>query len=94
MALAIAELAESVRPALTVLDAYRILFRNGPQGGSLMDTRKLETLVASADPVAVDAYGAGFFDLAPSEVPYVPLAEQKGLGTADLDSLETIVVGG
>ena len=93
MALSIAELADFVRPDLTVLDAYRILFRNGPQGGNLMDTKMLNTVVASADPVAVDAYGARFFGLKPEEVPFIPIAAEKGLGTANPDTLENIVVG-
>ncbi|MFH2001502.1 MAG: DUF362 domain-containing protein [Planctomycetota bacterium] len=93
MALSIAELAEYVRPALTVLDAYRILFRNGPQGGSLQDTKMLNTIAASRDPVAVDAFGTGFFGLKPEEVPYIPIAVEKGLGIADLDSIEIITTG-
>jgi uncharacterized protein (DUF362 family) len=94
MALAIAELANAARPVLTVLDAYRILFRNGPQGGSLSDTKTIETVIASADPVAVDAYGAGLFGLEPAQVPYLPLGESMGLGSADPGALETIQVGG
>ena len=90
----IAELAEAVRPTLTVLDAYRILFRNGPQGGSLMDTKKPETIIASTDPVAVDAYGTRLFDLSPADVPYIGMAEEMSLGVSDTDSLENIVVGG
>lgn len=90
MALGIAELAAYVRPTLTVLDAYRILFRNGPQGGSLKDTKKLDTIVASKDPVAIDAYGAGFFDLKPEEVPFIPIAAEWGLGNADLSTVEII----
>ncbi len=90
MALSIAELAEFVRPALTILDAVRILYRNGPQGGSLMDTKELKTVVASADPVAVDAYSTRFFDLRPEDVPYITIAAEKGLGTSDLDSMEVV----
>jgi uncharacterized protein (DUF362 family) len=90
MALSIAELAAFVRPALTVLDAWRILWRNGPQGGSLRDTREHKTIAASTDPVAIDAFGATFFDLAPDQVPFVPVAAAMGLGTADLGAVETI----
>jgi len=92
MARAIAELAAYVRPCLTILDAYRILVRNGPQGGSLDDTREVKTVVASTDPVAVDAWAATLFDLAPDQVPFVPEAQRLGLGTADLASVETIVM--
>jgi len=54
----------------------------------------LNTVVASADPVAVDAHGARFFGLKPEEVPFIPIAAEKGLGTANPDALENIVVGG
>ncbi|MHC4942621.1 MAG: DUF362 domain-containing protein [Planctomycetota bacterium] len=94
MALGIAELAQYVRPHLTILDAYRILLRNGPQGGSLSDTEVKKTVIASRDPVAVDACGAGLFGLKPEEVPYIPIAVSKGLGTADLDSIEMHEVNG
>jgi uncharacterized protein (DUF362 family) len=94
MALGIAELAEYVRPQLTILDAYRILLRNGPQGGSLRDTEIRKTVIASADPVAVDARGAGLFGLKPEEVPYIPIAASKGLGTADLAAVEIRERGG
>jgi uncharacterized protein (DUF362 family) len=88
MALAIAELADYVRPHLTVLDAHRILVRNGPQGGTISDTKVVNTVAASQDPVAVDAFGATLFGLEPSAVPYIPLGEQKGLGHSDLEAVE------
>ena len=56
------------KPTLTVLDAYRILVRNGPQGGRPSDTKLLKTVVAGRDGVAVDAMGATFFDIAPADL--------------------------
>ncbi|MEW6746547.1 MAG: DUF362 domain-containing protein [Planctomycetota bacterium] len=94
MARSIAELASFVRPVLTVLDAYRILVRNGPQGGSLMDTRETKTVMASRDAVAVDALASTLFELTPKDVPYVPLGEQMGLGRADLEAVDKITVSG
>ncbi len=84
----IAELAWFARPDLTLLDAFRVIYRNGPQGGSLRDTRDLNRIAVSADPVAVDAYGATLFERAPEEIASIPLAAGMGLGTIDFHSLD------
>lgn len=84
---AMVDLAAFFKPALTVLDAYRILVRNGPQGGRLSDTKVLKTVVAGTDQVAVDAVGASFFDAKPEELLYLKIAQQKGLGTYEWEKL-------
>ncbi len=84
---AMVDLAAFFKPELTVLDAYRILFRNGPQGGRVSDTKLQKSIVAGTDPVAVDALGASFFDLEPSDLPYLSLAQKRGLGQADLEKI-------
>jgi uncharacterized protein (DUF362 family) len=81
---AVVDLAAFFKPELTVLDAYRILVRNGPQGGRLSDTQLMKTVVAGTDPVAVDALGATFFNVGPRELPYLGLARERGLGEFDL----------
>lgn len=53
----ISDLALMLRPTLVVLDATRVLFRSGPTGGSLSDVKAANTLVASRDSLAADAYG-------------------------------------
>jgi uncharacterized protein (DUF362 family) len=84
---AIVDLQAFFKPALTVLDAYRILVRNGPQGGRLSDTKLTKTVVAGTDPVAVDAMGATFFDVKPQELLYLKLAQERGLGKFELETL-------
>ncbi|NOR21324.1 MAG: DUF362 domain-containing protein [Candidatus Aminicenantes bacterium] len=81
------DLAAFFKPCLTVLDGYRILIRNGPQGGRVSDTKLYKTVVAGVDYVAVDAAGATFFDLRPQELPYLRVAHQKGFGEIDLEKL-------
>jgi uncharacterized protein (DUF362 family) len=81
---AVVDLSAFFKPRLTVLDAYRILVRNGPQGGRISDTQLVKTVVAGTDPVAVDAMGASFFNVAPRELPYLGLARERGLGEFDL----------
>ena len=50
-----------VKPTLAILDAYRVLFRNGPTGGDLADVKMAKTLVAGTNQVSIDAYGTQFF---------------------------------
>jgi uncharacterized protein (DUF362 family) len=89
----IADLADFIRPTLTVMDATRVLVRNGPQGGDLADTREVGEIVAAVDQVAVDAYACGLIGLAPLDLPHLALAEGRGLGTADLSRLRRLELG-
>jgi uncharacterized protein (DUF362 family) len=84
----IADLASRVRPMLTVLDAIRILTANGPTGGDLKDVKKLDTVIAGSDIVAVDSYATSLFGLKPADVPHIGIAASMGLGTSDLSKLE------
>ncbi len=92
----IPDLASLFHPRLTVVDAIRILTAHGPAGGSLDDVKKLDTIIASADIVAADAYATTLFNLEPKDIPYIPAAAEAGLGRMDLDGLkiEEIAVGG
>jgi uncharacterized protein (DUF362 family) len=77
----LADLIAFLRPTLTVLDAYRILLRNGPGGGNLEDVALKKTIVASTDPVALDTWAAKtWWDLDPARLPYLKLAAARGLG--------------
>jgi uncharacterized protein (DUF362 family) len=84
----IADLTSLVRPTLTVVDAVRTLMRNGPTGGNLDDVRLANTVIASHDIVAADAYAATLFDQEGSGVPYIKIAAEMGLGTLDLDAVK------
>ena len=84
----VADLLSLVRPTLTVVDAYRILVAHGPTGGSLNDVELAQTVIASHDIVAADAYGATLFDLDGADIPYVRAAAEMGLGTLDLGSVQ------
>ena len=86
----LADLATVIRPKLTVIDATRILLRNGPQGGDLDDVKVLDTIVASADPVACDAYATTLFDLQPDEITSTVAAFKLGLGEMDIAKMQII----
>jgi uncharacterized protein (DUF362 family) len=84
----VADLVSLVRPGLTVVDAVRILVDNGPTGGSLDDVRLTNTVIASHDIVAADAYAATLFGLTGQDIAYVKAAAAMGLGTLDLGSVK------
>lgn len=86
------DLSLVIKPTLTVLDAVRILTANGPQGGSLADVRKLNTVIVGTDQVAVDAYGATLFGIKGRDLGYVRMAAEAGLGTMDLSKVNIIKI--
>jgi len=83
----IAEINAKLRPELTVIDAMRILVRNGPSGGSLDDVKVKDTVIACKDWVAADTYATRLFGKKPGAVPYIKAAANMDLGTMDLSSL-------
>lgn len=84
---AMVDLAAFFRPILTVMDAYRLLLRNGPQGGRLSDVKLQKMVVAGTDPVAVDSIATTFFGLKPEDLAYLPLAKERGLGEMNFERL-------
>jgi uncharacterized protein (DUF362 family) len=83
----IVDLAAFFKPTLVVLDAIRILTANGPQGGSLKYVKRLNTVAAGTDQVAIDAIGAKIFGLGLEEMEHLRIASQRGLGLMDLGKL-------
>ena len=88
----LADLNTVIRPSLTVVDATRILLDNGPSGGSLSDVKVLDTIIASTDPVACDAYATTLFGMDPEDIESTVQAHQTGLGKIDLQQCNTISV--
>jgi uncharacterized protein (DUF362 family) len=82
------DLAAFMLPTVTILDSYRVLLRNGPTGGSLEDVAIKKTVIASTDPVALDAWVAkSWWNLNVDSLPYLGMASNRGLGTADYERL-------
>jgi uncharacterized protein (DUF362 family) len=73
-----------VKPHLVILDAYRVLMRNGPTGGNLDDVQTPKTVVAGTSQVAIDAYGATIMGWKPTDLPSLVEAASRGLGEIDL----------
>jgi len=84
----IVDLARFFKPTITLIDAIRIMVKNGPSGGSASDVETRNTLILSNDPVAADAGGAQFFGIRPERIGFIRLGEKQGLGTYDLTKLD------
>ncbi|MEW6586439.1 MAG: DUF362 domain-containing protein [Nitrospirota bacterium] len=84
----LADLCLVIKPTLTVLDAVRILTANGPQGGNLKDVKRLDTVIAGVDQVAIDSYGATLFGMKGADLSYVRAGAGMGIGTMDLSRLK------
>ena len=88
----IADINTIRKPDLVVVDAIRVLTTNGPKGPG--KTEDIGEVIASLDPVAVDAYCASFFKhprtgrpFKPEEIRFVKNAYELGLGQIDLSKV-------
>ncbi|HNS17638.1 MAG TPA: DUF362 domain-containing protein [Bacteroidales bacterium] len=75
------------KPDLNVVDAYRIMLRNGPRGVSPADVSLQKQLLVSTDMVTIDAAAAKIFGKEPADIKHIVLAEQLGVGRSDLNGL-------
>ncbi|MGE5189492.1 MAG: DUF362 domain-containing protein [Gemmatimonadota bacterium] len=76
---------------LTVIDATRVLLRNGPSGGNLADVKAFGAVLASSDVVAADVTAAeAIFGLSPSAVPHIRKALEAGIGVASPSGIRVV----
>ncbi len=90
LATAIVDLAERLKPALTVIDASRVMTTGGPGGPGKVITPG--EVIASADPVAADALAVASYEwygrkFEPRQVAYIAQAHERGLGRMDIENL-------
>ena len=83
----IVDLAQFFKPTITLIDATRIMTKNGPSGGSTSDVVTKNTLILSDDPVAADAKASLLLGRRPQNIGYIRLAKKWGLGTDNFSEL-------
>ena len=88
----IVDLADFISPDLTVIDAFRFLYRNGPTGGNLDDVKRLDSLIVATDPTLADAYAARLAGLDPLSIDNIKVAVGRKFGSADLDKADIQVL--
>lgn len=89
---ALADINVHLRSHLTVIDATRILTAHGPQGGNIADVKQLNTVIASTDIVAADAFATTLFGLKPVDIAVTVAAHKRGLGEMNLDRIRVVRV--
>jgi uncharacterized protein (DUF362 family) len=86
----IVDLCTILKADLTVIDGTRVLSTNGPGGpGKVL---KGDTIIASKDMVAADAYAVSIFEwygkrFKPRQVRHIREAHERGLGRMDVENL-------
>ncbi len=75
------------QPDLNIVDAYRVMMRNGPRGVSVDDVTEMKSLIVSKDMVAADAAATRLFGMDPEEVGHIRIAHAMGVGNMKLDEL-------
>jgi len=79
------------RPALNIVDAYRVVKSNGPRGRSTSDVVMPKALFISEDIVAVDTVATKFFsqirEMSLENVAHIAHGQELKIGTMNTDSL-------
>ncbi|MHC1708734.1 MAG: DUF362 domain-containing protein [Bacteroidales bacterium] len=83
----IADFATYSKPTLNIVDAYRVMMKNGPRGVSDADVRMMKSLIISTDIVAADAASAKLFGQEPNKIPYLRYSGEMNIGRINLDKL-------
>ena len=91
----LADLAVAAKPTLTIIDATRILIKNGPTGGALSDVIAGDSIAFTTDEVAGDAWAATLLGKQARDLPFIGLAAARGAGQSDFTAIlkEEIAVG-
>ena len=79
------DLLGAVKPKVSVMDAVVAMDGEGPNAG---DTKKLGLILASADPVALDAVACRIVGFEPMSIDTTRLAAEQNLGAADTEQIE------
>lgn len=87
----IVDINRVIIPQLTIVDAIKILRRNGPSGGNLKDVEELNTVIAGTDRVLVDAWSARIFGKDPNTLKYLKLAHEAGMGEIDTEKFKPVI---
>jgi len=79
----IADFITKIRPALNIVDAYRIMPSHGPRGVGPGDVRLVKYQLLSTDIVGIDAVAARILGLQPERISHLRCAAAMGLGVID-----------
>ncbi len=84
----IADVTTAVKPDLNVVDAYRVLKKNGPRGVSTADVVTMKSLLIAKNMVVAATAAAKLIGVDPAQVGHIRMADEMGLGSMDLSALK------
>lgn len=84
------DMSNFFKPALTVVDAYRIRVNNGPQGTNPTDVKLEKTVIVSADPLKADAYGVTLLGHKPVDLPFLRIAAAGNAAKLDISKYNIV----
>ncbi len=87
MGMSIADLGHGFKTHLTIVDAYRVLMRNGPTGGRASDVELKKTVLASANILEADVVAANMFGIEPMQIGFIQAAAEKNMGQSDFNKI-------
>ena len=79
------DICKTLPPTLSVIDGFYAKSGGGPWSG---DPIKMDTIIASIDPVAADATGARCIGIDPQSIDHIRWLHQSGMG--EIDEIEII----
>lgn len=79
------DLLGAIRPGINIMDAVVAMEGEGPNSGR---PKQVGLIMASADPVALDAVACAVVRIDPLSIDTTRLAAEQGLGCADLGQIE------
>jgi uncharacterized protein (DUF362 family) len=83
----IADLAYGFKTDLTIVDAYRVLLRNGPIGGRISDVEFKKTVIASQSVMGTDVTAVNLFGKEPMQYEFIRYAAEKNMGPTDISQI-------
>jgi len=83
----IADFITHRKPDLNIVDAYRVMRRNGPRGVSTNDVALMKYQIISDDIVAADAAATKIFGKEVNNISHIDMAGKMGVGETDLSNL-------
>ena len=86
------DLTDFISPDLTVIDATRVLVRNGPSGGDLADVVEMDKVFVATDPTLADTFACTFVKKDPMTVPNIRNAYQRKIGSTDIGKAKILKI--
>ena len=78
------DIVSHVKPRLHIMDGVAAMEGNGPRSGN---TKMMNVLLFSTDPVALDSVFCQLINFNPHNVPYLKIGQDSGLGTCTPENI-------